>query len=204
LASGLDGELLEPFYQGSENPAWSYERTPARPAPSELLALDRLTLAAVTTGMVDLPSGDRIHAGVWLRALRTLVDEMIRPSGLLRRGAYACIVGLWRAAGRGLHEGLGRLMPFEAMVPERRELALKMAGSAALSLVTGELAALKENGPVVLRSSPSTSGPDLESIPIPLLPAARDPVADAIATARADPPPGLPYPPLPASTRAPR
>lgn len=98
----LHRELLEPFYQGSEHPALSYRRMPARPVPTELLALDRLTLAAVTTGMVDLPSGNRIDAGVWLRTLRTLVDEMIRPSGLLRRGAYARVVGLWRAAGRGL------------------------------------------------------------------------------------------------------
>lgn len=78
-------------------------------------------------------------------------------------------------------------MPFEAMVPERRELALTMAGSAAMSLIVGELETLTENGPVVLRSSPSTSGPDLESTPAPLFPTARDPIADAIAAARANP-----------------
>ncbi len=49
----LHGELLEPFYQGSENPAWSYERTPARPAPSELLALDRLTLAVSAVSALE-------------------------------------------------------------------------------------------------------------------------------------------------------
>lgn len=159
----VHGEMLEPFRQGIEDPVWSYERTPARPVATELLALDRLTFAAVTTGTVDLPSGDRVHAGLWLRTLRTLVDEMIRPSQLLRRGAYARVAQLWRAAGRGFHEGLGCLAPFEAMPPERRELALTVASLAASALVTGELSALKENGPAILRPPPRTDLPDLVS-----------------------------------------
>ncbi|RUW16882.1 MULTISPECIES: hypothetical protein [unclassified Mesorhizobium] len=113
----MHGEMPEPIYQGTEDPATSYEWMPARPAAAELLALDRLTLAAVTTGTVDLPSGDRVHAGIWLRTMRTLTDEITRPAALLRRGGYDRITRLWRDAGRQFHCSLGRLVPFEAMLP---------------------------------------------------------------------------------------
>lgn len=150
----VHGEMLEPLYQGMQNPADFYRWAPARSALPEIIALDRLTLAAVMTGTVTLTSGDRVHAGVWLRGLRTLVDEMIRPSGLLRRGAYASITRIWRDCGFAFHQGLGRLTPFEAMAPERRERVLRATSRAAHALISGELPALKENGPALLRPPP--------------------------------------------------
>jgi hypothetical protein len=158
----VHGEMLEPFYQGAADPAGSYQWAPARPASPEIIALDRLTLAAVTTGAVTLPSGDRVHAGVWLRGLRTLVDEMTRPSGMLRRGAYASVARIWRECGLAFHQGLGQLTPFEAMSPERRELVLRVTSQAAHALISGELPALKENGPALLRP-PREEAPDLRS-----------------------------------------
>ncbi|MGH7088527.1 MAG: TniQ family protein [Stellaceae bacterium] len=159
----VHGEMLEPFYQGTGAPAGSYRWVPARPASPEIIALDRLTLAAVTTGTVTLPAGDRVHAGVWLRGLRTLVDEMTRPSGMLRRGAYASVARIWRDCGLAFHQGLGRLTPFEAMSPERRELVLRVTSRAAHALISGELPALKENEPALLRPPLREEPPDLPS-----------------------------------------
>jgi hypothetical protein len=159
----IHGKMLEPLYQGAKDPVDFYRWAPARSALPEIIALDRLTLAAVTTGTVTLPSGDRVHAGVWLRGLRTLVDEMTRPSGLLRRGAYASVTRIWRDCGLAFHQGLGQLTPFEAMAPERRELVLRVTSQAAQALISGELPALKENEPALLRPPPRGEPPDLAS-----------------------------------------
>jgi len=157
----IHGEMLEPLYQWMEDPACSYEWAPARRATPEMIALDRMTLDAVTTGTVALPSGDRVHAGVWLRGLRTLVDEMFRSSGLLRRGAYASVTRIWRACGREFHEGLGRTRIFEQMSPEGRELALTVTSRAVQALAAGDLSVLKENRPGLLRPPHSAEHPDL-------------------------------------------
>ena len=159
----VHGEMLEPFYQGAGDPAGSYRWAAARPASPEIVTLDRLTLAAVTTGTVTLPSDDRVHAGVWLRGLRTLVDEMTRPSGMLRRGAYASVARIWRDCELAFHRSLGRLTPFEAMSPNRRELVLMVTSRAARALISGELPALKENEPALLRPPPIEEPLDLPS-----------------------------------------
>ena len=41
----------------------------------DLYAMDAITLQAVTKGVVELPSG-KLHGGVWLRILRTLIEEL--------------------------------------------------------------------------------------------------------------------------------
>jgi hypothetical protein len=88
---------------------------------------------------------------------------MTRPSGMLRRGAYASVARIWRDCGRALHSGLGRLTPFEAMSPERRELMLTVTSRAAHALISGELPALKENEPALLRPPPRQEPTDLSS-----------------------------------------
>ncbi|MCY1740840.1 hypothetical protein [Ensifer sp. SL37] len=62
-----------------------YAFTPPRAASREVVALDRLTLQAVTGGSVLLPHGRVISAVVWMRALRSLIDELIRPVYTLAR-----------------------------------------------------------------------------------------------------------------------
>ena len=46
----------------------------ARPVDEPLATLDRYTHMALTTGRVELP-GRSVHAGVWFRLLRSLLDE---------------------------------------------------------------------------------------------------------------------------------
>jgi hypothetical protein len=145
----IHAELLAPIRV--EIAAEVSARTPPRPAGAELVALDRLTQEAVKAGMVQLPSGEDIHAGVWLRALRTLVDELIRPLGHLQRGGHARVAAAWRVAGRGLHEGRSRSLYYEAMMPEQRELALMVASHAVGALFAGELTPLGENAASLFR-----------------------------------------------------
>jgi hypothetical protein len=43
--------------------------------PGPVVAMDRLTFEGLTTGIVTLP-GRLVHVGLWLRVLRTLLDEV--------------------------------------------------------------------------------------------------------------------------------
>ncbi len=47
-------------------------------APESVRSLDLLTWSAFTTGYVNLPAGV-VHASVWFRLLRTILEELARP-----------------------------------------------------------------------------------------------------------------------------
>jgi hypothetical protein len=49
--------------------------------------MDRRTGEALTTGIVTLPRRP-VHAGLWFRLLRTLLDEVNTPTSLVRPRAY--------------------------------------------------------------------------------------------------------------------
>jgi hypothetical protein len=59
------------------------------PASPHVAALDQHTLRALTAGRVSLPGGS-VHAGVWFRLLRTLLDEVstARPRSARFRGPH--------------------------------------------------------------------------------------------------------------------
>ena len=99
-----------------------------RPAPPMLIAIDGLTHQAVTTGTV-VRAGDVVDAGVWMRRLRTLLDELVRPIKLL--GDRKAMIGAaWKQAGLSFAaRGSFVLTPFERLSPERRALLLTMAGA---------------------------------------------------------------------------
>jgi hypothetical protein len=133
----VHGEMLEFGYVDHSDPAWSYRGHPARPALPALAALDRLTLTAVTTGTVALPCGRTMHAGVWLRLLRALIDEMTRPASVLVSGAYVEVLRAWREAGDEDRKRLGRRVPYEAMKPEHRDQVLAAAATAVRLITEG-------------------------------------------------------------------
>ena len=58
---------------------WIGETAPRRASPP-VLSMDRRTEQALSAGSVDLP-GRAVHAGVWLRVLRTLIDEVTTAGG---------------------------------------------------------------------------------------------------------------------------
>jgi hypothetical protein len=55
------------------------------PALAAMYALDSLTLQAVTGGKVILADGNVVRAGVWLRWLRGLLDELTAPVSVTKR-----------------------------------------------------------------------------------------------------------------------
>lgn len=127
----LHGEMLVPLPVAPWLVGCIRERLPER-AASHLLALDRITLGAVTNGVAVLPKGGgKVPGGAWLRALRALLDELVRPivrSSWRRRDNLAAA---WLRTGRSLdaRQGWTRL-PYEGLLPQQRALLLQVAGTA--------------------------------------------------------------------------
>ena len=51
--------------------------------PAEVCFLDALTYQGLTTGIINLPNGEKTTISVWLRKLRSLLDELMCPASTL-------------------------------------------------------------------------------------------------------------------------
>jgi hypothetical protein len=61
------------------------ESIPVKPADEDLLVIDKLTFQALTTAQVTLSNGCSMNAAVYVRFLRSLIEEIFcRPSGTRR------------------------------------------------------------------------------------------------------------------------
>ena len=106
---------------------------PVRPVPGPVSAMDRLTWEGMTTGMVTLPRRT-VHVGVWLRMLRTLLDEVSLPGSRVWRRSAAALSQVWEATGSPPRAGLTTWRPYEALTPPRQE-AMMEAAACALDLI---------------------------------------------------------------------
>ncbi len=74
--------VLEPYIgTPSMRAAWQSEDVRSRTASEAVIAMDHRTQEALTTGRVELPRRS-VHAGVWFRLQRTLLDELSMPASL--------------------------------------------------------------------------------------------------------------------------
>ena len=79
-------------------PAGSDEHAPPIPVAAAVAEIDRRSVTALTCGSVELGAG-RVHAAVWFRLLRTVVDEVSTP--LVRTGWWAKpLSAIWKSTGR--------------------------------------------------------------------------------------------------------
>jgi hypothetical protein len=93
--------------------------------------MDRRTWQALTTGHVELPRR-RIHAGLWFRLLRTLLDELNTP--LSQCGTCAGIPPSLGSCGHPLRAGQSLWRPYETLNPAVR-LQMLEAAATAISLI---------------------------------------------------------------------
>ena len=100
-------------------------------ADKQIRTMDRLTAQALTTGRVRLPRRS-MHAGIWFRLLRTLVDELNTP--ISRWGSHAPDLRLaWEARGLPIRAGQSKWRPFEYCPwPVQTHLLEAAAGAIAL------------------------------------------------------------------------
>ena len=82
---------------------WDNAEAAPRPANEAIASMDRRTWQALTTGFVELPHR-RIHAGLWFRLLRTLLDELNTPLSHCG-GSAGSIRQVWEHCGHPLRAG---------------------------------------------------------------------------------------------------
>lgn len=76
-----------------------------------VLAMDSRTWHAMATGSVDLPRR-QVHAGIWFRLIRTIIDELGATISECRTAARM-ILRVWKEAGYPLRAGPLRWHPHE-------------------------------------------------------------------------------------------
>lgn len=114
---------------------WEKNDPSPRAASATITAMDQRTWQALTTGHVDLPRR-RIHAGLWFRLLRTLLEELNTP--ISRCGPSAkTIRSVWDRCGRPLRAGQHVWRPYETL-----DLAVQLqmleAAATAIQLIESE------------------------------------------------------------------
>lgn len=116
LSCPLHGCWLE-YYWGKPGLhfGWENANTMPREAADAITAMDRRTWQALTTGYVDLPRR-RIHAGLWFRLLRTLLEEL--NTSISQCGSCGgAIRHVWERCGHPLRAGLRVWRPYEILDP---------------------------------------------------------------------------------------
>ncbi len=112
LSCPVHGCWLDSYFLFRDCFVWD-EETESRGAATEAVQkMDRRTWEASSTGAVELPRR-RIHAGLWFRLLRTLLDELsVSPSNYGIRQVRA-IKEIWARCGQPMRGGLNRWKVFE-------------------------------------------------------------------------------------------
>ncbi|MDJ0016553.1 TniQ family protein [Rhodococcus erythropolis] len=130
------------------------------PVHGTVTALDRRTTAALAEGSATLPRA-RVHAGLWFRMLRTLIDEICIP--LSKAGTYAHDLRLiWECAGDRPPRALTRPFEYLNRVDQSRILA---GAAAAITLIEeGAITAAGTHGDLF---SPCPADPVFAGTPFP-------------------------------------
>jgi hypothetical protein len=110
------------------------------PVNEPLATLDRYTHDALTAGRVELP-GRSVHAAVWFRLLRSLLDEVSLATSTLRAHGRTTLEQVWESAGRPERGGLTVWKPYEQLDWETQESMLRAAAVALHLAATGEITA---------------------------------------------------------------
>jgi len=162
-------------------------QVPPEPAAAHAAAMDRRTYQGLTTGQVTLPRRV-VHAGVWFRLLRTLLDELTASRSRLSQASIATLERIWSATGHPWRAGLSTWRPYEQLDPRRQQQLLEAAATAMQLAETGAITARGTLGPLLTREShgPVYEGDQSSQRDRDLL-RARQELDAAIDAARTDP-----------------
>ena len=108
------------------------------PADHPVSVMDERTWQALTAGYVDLPRR-RVHAGIWFRLLRTIIDEL----GTTRSEcgvAQRLIQAVWEHLDYPFRAGQTSWRPYERLTFIQQQHTLQAAAAAMHLLETGALA----------------------------------------------------------------
>lgn len=133
LSCPLHGCWLESYWgMPGRFLGWKNADAAPRTANAAIAAMDRRTWQALTTEYVALPRR-RVHAGLWFRLLRTLLDELNTP--LSHCGSCsASIRHVWECCGHPLRAGQSLWRPYEILAPAV-QLQMLEAAATAIALI---------------------------------------------------------------------
>ena len=155
LSFPLHGCWLESYW-GVPGRFLGWENADAAPrtASSAIATMDRRTWQALTTGYVELPRR-RIHAGLWFRLLRTLLDELNTP--LSQCGMFAgSIRYVWERCGHPLRAGQSLWRPYEILAPAV-QLQMLEAAATAIDLIESNVLSPGGKQAALFLSEPQTA-----------------------------------------------
>ncbi len=118
---------------------WETEEAQSRPANELIAKMDRRTWQALTTGQVDLPLRC-VHVGIWLRLLRTLLDELNSPISHSPSQAQD-IRKIWESCGYPVRAGQKHWYPYETLDMSVQLQMLEAAATTIWLIETGTLTA---------------------------------------------------------------
>lgn len=129
--------------------ALAFDRPPpVVPVDEPVASMDRYTYAALTTGEVALP-GRTVHAGVWFRLLRSLLNELSLATTPLNFHGRTTLEFVWRATGGEQRAGLAAWRPFEQLEWPTQETMLRAAATALSLAADGRIFARGVFGPAL-------------------------------------------------------
>ncbi|WP_232323043.1 TniQ family protein [Hoyosella altamirensis] len=128
-----------------------------RPVNAAIRRMDERTWQALTTGHVALPR-HRVHAGIWFRLLRTLLDEL--GATLTECGTYGRLTReVWERAGHPVRAGQHPWRPYEHLTDQQQTQSLEAAATAIHLLETRVLAGLGHEAALFLPPPNMTRDP---------------------------------------------
>ena len=127
---------------------WDNAEAAPRPINEAIASMDRRTWQALTTGFVELPRR-RIHAGLWFRLLRTLLDELNTPLSHCG-GSAGSVRQVWEHCGHPLRAGQSLWRPFEVLAPAVQVQMLEAAATAIALIESRALFPRGEHVPLFL------------------------------------------------------
>lgn len=154
LSCPLHGCWLE-SYLGVPGRFFGWENADAAPrtANDAIAAMDRRTWQALTLGYVEL-SRRRIHAGLWFRLLRTLLDELNTPLSHCRTCADN-LHYVWERCGHPLRAGQSLWRPYEVLDPVVQSQMLEAAATA-IGLIESKVLSARGEQAVLFLPEPQT------------------------------------------------
>ncbi len=117
---------------------WDYDRPEPSPVPEHILALDQRTQDAFTIGHVDLPRR-QVHAGIWFRLLRAIIDELSCPLSENRPSDANTIRKVWDETGYRARDGQAIWRPYELQSEIAQRHTMEAAATAIQLLQNGTI-----------------------------------------------------------------
>jgi hypothetical protein len=175
---------------------WVDDEAEPRPAPPAVQLMDQRTHDALTDGIVQLPRRP-VHAGIWFRLLRTIIDELSTPIIHSRRHSHT-LSRIWASIDQPPRGGQLPWRPFESLAWPAQQLHLEAAAATIAMLEDGSIESAGVHG-ALFRTEPHcpindgrTPTPETRSAstttqPIDRWKATADNLNEVIALARSDP-----------------